>query len=206
MSLLKKVYHRLSVVLNNSSLFVKYLQKSVIIVGQDCVFRDPRSTRIDMTRPSLISIGNRVDMNVNFQIWTHDWASHVFIGMRKKMLNSSGRVTIGNNVYIAANVIILKGVSIGDNCVIGAGSLVTKDIPSNSVAVGNPCRVICSIDAYYKKRKELCLNEAVEYVNSYIDRYGKEPQEPDLGEEKIYFRGGGFPSCKDFIQYCKNKK
>lgn len=51
-------------------------------------------------------------------------------------------VTIGDNVWIGGSVTILPGVTIGDNVTIGAGSVVTKDIPSNSVAVGNPCKVI----------------------------------------------------------------
>ena len=51
-------------------------------------------------------------------------------------------VTIGNNVWIGGSVTILPGVTIGDNVTIGAGSVVTHDIPSNSVAVGNPCKVV----------------------------------------------------------------
>ena len=54
----------------------------------------------------------------------------------------SAPVTIGNNVWIGGGAILLPGVTIGDNVVIGAGSVVTKDIPSNSVALGNPCRVV----------------------------------------------------------------
>ena len=54
-------------------------------------------------------------------------------------------VTIGNNVWIGGSVTILPGVEIGDNVSIGAGSVVVKDIPSNSVAVGNPCKVIKKI-------------------------------------------------------------
>lgn len=54
-------------------------------------------------------------------------------------------VNIGNNVWIGADVTILPGVSIGDNAVIGAGSVVVRDIPANSVAVGNPCKVIKKI-------------------------------------------------------------
>ncbi len=54
-------------------------------------------------------------------------------------------VTIGNNVWIGGSVTILPGVTIGDNVTIGAGSVVTKDIPSNSIAVGNPCKAIKTI-------------------------------------------------------------
>ena len=54
-------------------------------------------------------------------------------------------VTIGNNVWIGGSVTILPGVTIGDNVTIGAGSIVTRDIPSNSIAVGNPCKVIKQI-------------------------------------------------------------
>ena len=54
-------------------------------------------------------------------------------------------ITIGNNCWIASNVTIIGGVHIGDGCVIGAGSVVTKDIPAHSLAVGNPCRVIRQI-------------------------------------------------------------
>ena len=51
-------------------------------------------------------------------------------------------MTVGNNVWIGGSVTILPGVTIGDNVTIGAGSVVTKDIPSDVVAVGNPCRVV----------------------------------------------------------------
>ena len=67
-------------------------------------------------------------------------------------------VHIGKNVWIGAGAVILPGVSVGDNSVIGGGSVVTKDIPPNVVAVGNPCRVlrgICDRDKeyYFKDRK-----------------------------------------------------
>lgn len=63
---------------------------------------------------------------------------------RNKGLEYARPITVGNNVWIGAGVSVLPGVTIGDNCVIGAGSVVVKDIPSNSVAVGNPCKVIKS--------------------------------------------------------------
>lgn len=67
-------------------------------------------------------------------------------------------VTIGDNVWIGGNVFILPGVTIGDNSVIGAGSIVTKDIPANVIAVGNPCKVLREItdrdaEYYYGDRR-----------------------------------------------------
>ena len=64
---------------------------------------------------------------------THDFGTFVFRNLYHDFVPSSGKVSIGNNVYIGRDVTILKGVNIGDNCIIGLGSIVTKDIPSNSV-------------------------------------------------------------------------
>ena len=66
-------------------------------------------------------------------------------GLRSKQAQYNMPVHIGTNVWIGANSVILPGVSIGDNSVIGAGSVVTKDIPANVVAVGNPCKVLREI-------------------------------------------------------------
>lgn len=72
-------------------------------------------------------------------------------------------VTIEDNCWIGAGTIICPGVTIGENSVIGAGSVVTKDIPSNSVAVGNPCKVLRTIDEndmkYYGKNREISLDD-----------------------------------------------
>lgn len=61
---------------------------------------------------------------------------------RNKGLEYARPITVGDNVWIGAGVTVLPGVEIGDNCVIGAGSVVCRSIPANSVAVGNPCKVI----------------------------------------------------------------
>lgn len=64
---------------------------------------------------------------------------------RNKGLEYAKPIKIGNNVWIGGNVVVLPGVTIRDNTVIGAGSIVTRDIPSNVIAVGNPCKVIKNI-------------------------------------------------------------
>lgn len=78
--------------------------------------------------------------------------------LREKAYQYNVPVKIGRNCWIGAGAVILPGVTIGDNTVIGAGSVVTRDIPENSVAVGNPCRVLRSISDrdkmyYYRDRK-----------------------------------------------------
>lgn len=77
---------------------------------------------------------------------------------REKVAQFNIPVHIGRNVWIGANTVVLPGVTIGENSVIGAGSIVTKDIPRDVVAVGNPCRVLRAIDErdreyYYKEYK-----------------------------------------------------
>ena len=64
-------------------------------------------------------------------------------------MDRMARIKVGDNVYIGRGATICMGVTIGNNCIIGAGAIVTKDIPDNSVAVGVPARRIKSIDEYY---------------------------------------------------------
>lgn len=180
--LLKSLYAK-----RNSQSFIAYLRKKGITIGEGCVFRRPFGVTIDTQRPTLISIGDNVDMNHNFSIYTHDYGSGVFRHVFSDIVNSSGAVKIGNNVYFGTDCTILKGVTIGDNCIIGAGSIVSRNIPSNSVAVGNPCKVICSLEEYFKKRKEQGLHEAIEYVDSIVEKKGRRPFLSEMREEYIYF-------------------
>ena len=81
--------------------------------------------------------------------------------LRRQGMQYNMEVHIGNNVWLGAGVIVLPGVTIGENSVIGAGSIVTKDIPANVVAVGNPCRVLREIGEhdrkYYYRDREIDL-------------------------------------------------
>jgi Acetyltransferase (isoleucine patch superfamily) len=95
-----------------------------------------------------VTIGNNVFIAPNVGIYT---AGHPLDAEQRNCgLEYAYPVSIGNNVWIGAQACILPGVNIGDNTVIGAGSVVTKDIPANVVAAGNPCRVIREITENHK--------------------------------------------------------
>lgn len=90
-----------------------------------------------------IFIGDKVMIGPNVTLCT---TGHpVYPLYREMVAHYSLPIHIGNNVWIGAHSVVLPGVTIGDNAVIGAGSIVTRDIPANTVAVGNPCRVMREI-------------------------------------------------------------
>ena len=164
----------------SSTSLINFYRKKGVKIGNGCIFRYPFTVTIDVMRPSLVSIGDNVDMNRNFSIRTHDFGHRVFVPLYGEFLSSSGKVSIGNNVYFGMNVTVLKGVTIGDNCIIGAGSIVTKSIPSNSVAVGVPCRVISTIEDYYNKRRKEWIEESIQYARSIKERFNREPTVKDF--------------------------
>lgn len=91
-----------------------------------------------------VTFGDNVFIAPNCGFYT---AGHPLdVERRNTGLEYARPINVGNNVWIGGNVVVLPGVTIGDNCVIGGGSVVTNDIPSNSVAVGNPARVIKTIE------------------------------------------------------------
>lgn len=179
-----KIFNKIKSIYIHSSneRYVNYLRSKGVLVGGGTKFR-PHTTEIDLTRPSLVTIGNDCYFNEHFTILTHDYVSRVFINSGREFLPSSGKVIIGNNVSTGYNVMILKGVSIGDNVFIGANSLVTKDIPSDSIVSGSPARVICTLGEFYEKRKVQCIDEALFFANSIKTRYGRKPVTTDFYEE-----------------------
>lgn len=103
---------------------------------------------IDPSHCYHITIGDNVTLAPRVHVLAHDASTYVFFGKTR-----SANVTIGNDVFVGASSIILPGVHIGNRVIIGAGSIVTKNIPDNSVAAGNPAKVICSIDDYLEREQ-----------------------------------------------------
>ena len=170
--------------------YINYLRRQGIKIGTRSHIGKPSTITIDYTRPYLVEIGNNVRMNNYFTLLTHDFATSVLTNKYGEFLPSSGKVKIGNNVYFAQRCTVMKGVTIGDNCIIGYGSLVTKDIPSNSVVAGSPARVICTLEEYYEKRKTKALEESLAVANEIEKYYKRKPVPTDFREEFVYFVSG----------------
>ncbi len=142
-------------------------------IGEDCYIEPPLHANWGGHH---VHFGNNVYANFNLTLVDD---THIYVGdctmfgpnvtvataghpidpkLRSKAYQYNMPVHIGRNCWLGAGVVVLPGVTIGDNSVIGAGSVVTKDIPSNVVAVGNPCKVLREIGEhdrvyFYKDKK-----------------------------------------------------
>lgn len=126
------------------------MRKAGVVIGENTHIL---GSFIDPLFPFLITIGDHTTLT-DVKVLAHDASTFKEIGFTKM-----GKVSIGSHCFIGAKSLILPGVTIGDYVIIGAGSVVSKDIPSNSVAVGNPCRVIKSYDDYMNEQKAKMTEE-----------------------------------------------
>lgn len=126
--------------------------------GKHCHFGNNVYANFNLTcvDDTHIYVGDNTMFGPNVVLAT---AGHpVLPELREKAYQYNAPIRIGRNCWLGAGVIVLPGVTIGDNSVIGAGSVVTKDIPADVVAVGNPCKILRPIGeqdrlAYFKDRK-----------------------------------------------------
>lgn len=157
MSIIKELIYRL-----RGDFTTEKLVSMGMKVGKN--FNRLHGTILDPGHCWLIEIGDDVTLAPRVHILCHDASTKTFMNYTK-----IGNVTIGNRVFIGAESVILPGVTIGNDVVIGANSTVTHNIPSNSVAVGSPARVICTLEEYIQKEKER-MKSAPVYDESYTLR------------------------------------
>ena len=134
---------------------VWYARKIGVAVGNDCRIY----TSHFGTEPFLINIGDRVTVTSGVKFITHDgstWLVRDESGRRFRF----GKIIVGSDVFIGVNAIILPDVEVGSRVVIGAGSVVTRTVPSGVVVAGVPARVVGSYDAFFEKVKNTCPSEA----------------------------------------------
>ena len=141
-------------------------------IGKDC---EIYPSVIFGSEPYLIEIGNNVRLTQSVKFVTHDGGLWVLRNLHVDMKDSDkfGKIVVEDNVHIGWDTIIMPGVKIGKNSIIGCGSVVTKSIPANSVAVGVPAKVIESIDEYYEKNKDKVIytkNLSSKDKKKYLDK------------------------------------
>jgi acetyltransferase-like isoleucine patch superfamily enzyme/O-antigen/teichoic acid export membrane protein len=123
--------------------------------------------------PYLVTIGNDVSIAKGAQFFTHDGGVWIF---RKEFphIDIMGPIVIGNNVLVGVDSMIMPGVTVGDNVVIGARAMVTRDVPSNSVVVGQPARVIMTADEYREKALRVAVHIPPARKREYLKQtYGR---------------------------------
>lgn len=101
------------------------------------------------TEPYLIKIGKNCHITADVAFIPHD-GSALILRHKHPTLDLVAPIVVGDRVFIGSRATILAGVKIGDDCIIGAGSVVTRDIPSGTVAAGVPCRPLKSVDEFEK--------------------------------------------------------
>ena len=133
---------------------IAYLRRLGVRIGPDCDLLN--SVKNFGTEPWLIEIGRRVTLAEGVILYTHDGANRVF---RDQLPDSSrwgnrfGTIRILDNCFIGANAIIMPGVQIGPNSIVGAGSVVAKDVPPQTVVAGVPAQMIYTLEDYIERYK-----------------------------------------------------
>lgn len=127
--------------------------------------------------PHLVKLGNNVFVAADVSLVTHNMANCVFSNMGgQKCRTYSDKIVVGNNVFIGARAMIMPGVTIGNNCIVAAGAIVSKDVPSGCVVGGVPAKVIGSFDQLRIKIEKYTaiINQA--FANLQGTEYEKQSQ------------------------------
>lgn len=181
MNIIRKIWLKLFPHFTKSCDLVDRLRSQGIEIGKGTTFYSPASIRIDVQRPWMISIGEYCKITAGCVILAHDYSRSVIRRSHNMIIGEAGKTVIGDNVFIGMNSIILMGAKIGNNSIVGAGSVVKGIFPDNSVIAGNPARVVCTLDEYVEKRKKKYVSEAFLYASEYYKKYNKMPIEKEMG-------------------------
>lgn len=176
--ILYKIYELIYFYLKGS---IEYARFKGVKVGEGCRLY----IKSWGSEPFLVTIGDRVTITSGVKLITHDGSTWLIRDHDNSRYQKYAPIVIGSDVFIGVNTIVMPGVTIGSNVVIGAGSVVTKDIPSNSVAVGNPARVVSTFDQLDAKIRQNCINDKeLHSVSDYKQRVYKAIELSNLKNEK----------------------
>lgn len=164
----------------DSDSYIDYLKNLGVKIGKGVEIYRPFNTTIDIQNPHMLRIGNNVQMTGPVTILTHDYSWSVIKAVYGEILGNQQETVIGDNV------------------IIGANAVASGNVDSNSVYAGNPARKIMSLEEFKNKRMKSQLDEAVKYVLSYEERFGKYPEESKLDEYFFLFKQNGHDLIPEF--------
>lgn len=153
--------------------YIKKLIERGLVLGENVSIID--TFFFDPSHCFLISIGDNCTIAPGVRLIAHDASTKQFLGYTK-----IGKINIGANCFIGDSVIVLPCVNIGPGSIIGAGSVVTKDVPPGMVAAGNPARVICSVAEYLEKIKKIAGGKTIFNEDYFIENLNKEKRDEIL--------------------------
>ena len=143
--LIRKIYHVL--LEYKRRYYLNSLVRHGLALGSNVTMMD--GVFLDPTHCYLICIGDNSVLAPNVRLIAHDASTKQHLGYTKL-----GKIIIEENCFLGDSVLVLPGVTIGRNSIVGAASVVTKDVPPDTLAAGNPCRVICTVGEYIQRHKE----------------------------------------------------
>ncbi len=168
------------------SKYQDYLRKQGMVIGTGCSINKGADFG---SEPYLVTIGDHVRINAGVCVVTHDGGMWVLrsekagFGSRFRDADRFGRVVIGDNVHIGTNTILMPGVTIGCNAIVGCGAVVTHDVESNTVVAGVPARFIETLQEYAKKQEGRYVNTkhmTFEEKRNYLKNVGQNVRKPDI--------------------------
>lgn len=165
-------------------------------IGKKVIIYDVSTVKIDTGRPWLIKIGSYTKITSGVVILTHDYSLSVLRRAYGEWIGEGAVTEIGENCFIGMNAIILMGTKIGNNVIVGAGSVVRGTIPDNVVVAGNPARIVCTLEEHYENRKKATIEECKSCIRRYYKVKGTIPKPKDLEGFKFLFA----PRNKDYIE------
>lgn len=155
--------------------YCKYLKKRCLFFGDYVFFVNTHKTYIDKDALPFIHIGNYCQILSGVTILAHD-ESYSVCGLVYGDYPRRQKITfIGDNVFIGMNSIVLMGAHIGNNVIVGAGSVVSGNLDDNSVYAGNPAKKIMSLDEYYEKHSGDFIDSAYLYIETFISTHKRIP-------------------------------
>ncbi len=166
----------------DSAAYIRKMNHLGARIDDSVMLYKPETIALDSTMPFLLEIGRNVHITAHVNILTHDGVWMAMKGNDGRVMGHVAPVKIGDNVFIGRYCMILCGVTICDNVILGAGSVVSSSIDVPGVYAGCPARLISPYEQYRERRQQRQADEAYVIAERYYERFHKMPPQEIFAE------------------------